>query len=132
MAITQAGGVVLMGSQAVLRRTARGEYLFPKGHLEPGETLEQAAVREVAEETGLEAEIVGDVGEVSFLRGGEEYRVKLFLMRAVRRLPEWDEHSGRDAVAVSMDQVRGFLSFEDYRRVWDRVQEIIRASDAGS
>jgi 8-oxo-dGTP pyrophosphatase MutT (NUDIX family) len=132
VAITQAGGVVLMGTQAVLRRTVRGEYLFPKGHLEPGETLEQAAVREVAEETGLEAEIIADVGEVSFLHGGEEYRVKFFLMRATRRLPEWNDHSGRDAVAVPLDRVRGLLSFEDYRRVWDRVEEILRADDAGS
>jgi 8-oxo-dGTP pyrophosphatase MutT (NUDIX family) len=131
VAILQAGGVVLMGSLAVLRRTARGEYIFPKGHLEPGETPEQAAVREVAEETGLEAEILSDVGEISFLHGGEEHRVRLFLMRAIRRLPEWEEHSGRDAIAVPTDRVRELLSFEDYRRVWDRAEEVIRSGDRG-
>ena len=53
MTVRQAGGVVLLGDQVVLRRTARGEYLFPKGHLEEGETEEETALREVAEETGL-------------------------------------------------------------------------------
>jgi 8-oxo-dGTP pyrophosphatase MutT (NUDIX family) len=131
VATLQAGGVVLMGGDAVLRRTARGEYLFPKGHLEPGETPEQAAVREVAEETGLEAEIVADAGEVSFVYGGERYLVKLFLMKVTRQSPEWDDHAGRDAVAVPVDRVRDLLSFEDYRRVWDQVREMLRAGNAG-
>jgi 8-oxo-dGTP diphosphatase len=35
-----------------------GYWLFPGGHVTPGETLAEAAVREVREETGIEAEII--------------------------------------------------------------------------
>ena len=49
-----AGGVVFRGDEVlVLRRPSRGEVRLPKGHLEDGETAEQAALREVAEETGF-------------------------------------------------------------------------------
>jgi 8-oxo-dGTP pyrophosphatase MutT (NUDIX family) len=48
-----AGGIVTRGSQVLLlHKHARGEYVLPKGHVEPGETLEAAALRETCEETG--------------------------------------------------------------------------------
>ena len=48
-----AGGIVIEGDRLLLlRTTARGETVLPKGHVEPGETAEAAAVRETVEETG--------------------------------------------------------------------------------
>ena len=60
-----AGGVVVAGDRvAVLLRPARGEVRLPKGRVEPDETDEQTALREVAEETGFgQLEIVDDLGE---------------------------------------------------------------------
>jgi ADP-ribose pyrophosphatase YjhB (NUDIX family) len=39
---------------------------LPKGHIEEGETPEQAAVREVQEETGIESEIAKELGVINF------------------------------------------------------------------
>jgi len=125
MTVRQAGGVVLLDGRVVLRRTAKGEYLFPKGHMEPGETAEQTAVREVEEETGLEVAIVADLGEVSFSYQAEEYLVNMFLMRVTRQLPQWQQHAGRDAVAVPLEKVRELLSFDSYRQVWSRAQRLL-------
>jgi 8-oxo-dGTP pyrophosphatase MutT (NUDIX family) len=67
-----AGGVVLKdGNVCVIvpkKRTADGRksLALPKGHLDPGETAEQAATREVREETGLECEIVRSLGDVTY------------------------------------------------------------------
>jgi 8-oxo-dGTP pyrophosphatase MutT (NUDIX family) len=89
-----AGGVVFRrtgeGGEIALaaRRTRRGELAWglPKGLIEPDERPEDAAVREVREETGLEAEIVGDLGSISYFYQwegvGVRKSVRFFLMHA--------------------------------------------------
>ncbi|MSO27201.1 MAG: NUDIX hydrolase [Candidatus Nanopelagicales bacterium] len=69
-----AGGLVLdlQGplpmAALIARRDRRGRliWLLPKGHVEPGETNERAAIREVAEETGITASILAPLGVIDF------------------------------------------------------------------
>ena len=71
---TSAGGIVLdhAGADAsaalIGRIDRRGRLLWslPKGHLEAGESPEAAAVREVAEETGIRGEVVAPLGSIDF------------------------------------------------------------------
>ena len=92
-----AGGVVLNTAGEVLtivRDVVRDgalvhEIRLPKGHIDPGETAEQAAVREVQEESGYaHLEIIGDLGEAQseYDYGGKHHiRVeRYFLMRLTR------------------------------------------------
>ena len=73
VAETSAGGFVLCsdGSFRValigrLNRGGRIDWCVPKGHPEGDETIEQAAIREIAEETGLEVEILEHLGDISY------------------------------------------------------------------
>jgi ADP-ribose pyrophosphatase YjhB (NUDIX family) len=50
------------GRLLMIRRTDNNLYSIPGGQVEPGETLSQAAVREVKEETGIEVEVTGLIG----------------------------------------------------------------------
>lgn len=60
-----AGGIVFDGDQVLLlRKHKKGEIVLPKGHIEAGETAQQAAVRETQEEAGYaNVEVLFDLGE---------------------------------------------------------------------
>lgn len=85
------GGVVYRetpdGPQLLLIRDAYGRWSLPKGHPEPGESDEAAALREIAEETGVDGEVVGTLGETRYTfrdaRGPVKKTVRYFLVRAV-------------------------------------------------
>ncbi|QAY63981.1 NUDIX hydrolase [Xylanimonas allomyrinae] len=83
---TSAGGVVVRpaddgedGPQAavIVRRNRAGrlEWCLPKGHLEGTETPQQAAIREVFEETGIAGEIRTTLGVIDYWFSGETRRV---------------------------------------------------------
>lgn len=62
-----AGGIVQSkGRFLTLNVTKYSEIVFPKGTIELGETPEQAAIREILEETGYHAKIKSPLGEVSY------------------------------------------------------------------
>ena len=89
-----AGGVVYRREEDAVdlalaaRRTRRGQLAWglAKGAIEQGESDEQAALREVLEETGLEAEVEADLGDIRYFYVWEGVRVRkrvhFFLMRA--------------------------------------------------
>lgn len=127
MDVTEAGAIILYDGQVVLRRTALGEWVFPKGHVEPGETAARAAEREVLEETGLLARVLREVGSFTFRREGRVHRVRMFLARVVQETEEWPKHRGVDAFPVPWQEVASRLTFSNTRRLWRRVLPAIAA-----
>lgn len=83
---TAAGGVVVQGGKVlVLNRPSRDEVRLPKGHLDPGESYKEAAVREVEEESGYgNLKVIADLGtqDVAYCYKGKKIRRKerYFLM----------------------------------------------------
>jgi 8-oxo-dGTP diphosphatase len=82
--VEAAGGVVLRdGSVLLVHRAAYDDWSLPKGKLDPGETWEQAARREVEEETGLDCEPGEEAGRTFYLDArGRSKEVRYFLMEA--------------------------------------------------
>lgn len=76
-----AGGVVIRGGDVIVvvptRRDRRGQRVLalPKGHVDPGETPEQAAAREVREEGGIEAALAEKLGDVRYWYQREGKRI---------------------------------------------------------
>jgi ADP-ribose pyrophosphatase YjhB (NUDIX family) len=137
---TSAGGLVLDLSGGVPlgaligRTNRRGRLLWslPKGHVEAGETREQAAVREVAEETGIAGEIIGTLGSIDFWFVADGRRVHKtvhhFLMRATGgALSDTDVEVS--AVAwVPLPQIPDRLAYSDERGLLDVARHLLRTS----
>ena len=76
-----AGGIVMRGEEVLMIRDRYGRWTFPKGHIEAGETAREAAVREVLEETGVQARPGVRLGQVGYvLPGGNDKQVTYFVM----------------------------------------------------
>lgn len=61
-----AGGILFDDERLLVLCKPNGEWIMPKGHVEAGETPEEAAIREVAEESGLLAKIRARVGQTAY------------------------------------------------------------------
>jgi len=85
-----AGGIVFneKGQVLVTQHSQNSHWSFPKGLIDPGQTSEQAAVREVREEGGVNAEIIDKVGYSKYiytLNGEKIFKVvTYFLMKYVK------------------------------------------------
>ena len=86
--VRAAGGVVVRGvgrriEVAVVHRPRYDDWTFPKGKCDPGETDAEAAVREVAEETGLHCELGPELGETRYVDNkGRAKLVRYWVMPA--------------------------------------------------
>ena len=122
--IRAAGGVLFRTSRrgrdkvAVVYREARGDWTFPKGKLDEGESFEEAALREVVEETGITAVIRRFVGSTNYThRKGRPKIVAYYLMEAI---------SGEFAPNEEVDELRWVTLDEAIELLtWDRDQELI-------
>ncbi len=119
---TSAGGLVIDARHRVPiigRRSRRGRLLWslPKGHIEPGETAEQAATREIAEETGILGRVVGKIGvlDFSFVARSRfiHKTVHHFLLEYVSGQLCSDDHEVSRVAWVPFDDLTNRLCYRD-------------------
>ena len=96
--------------------TSSGRWGFPKGFIEPGETPEQAALKEALEEAGLNGQLDGDpVGYFCTPKSGENKTVVAFPMFVSRCDEDWLESDIRQRRWVSCEEALGLLQRECLR-----------------
>ena len=93
--VLAAGGLVLRdGRVAVVHRPRYDDWSLPKGKLDEGEGFEEAALREVKEETGLECRLKGALGDTSY----RDRKDRPKLVRYFEMEPEGGEFTPNDEV----------------------------------
>jgi 8-oxo-dGTP diphosphatase len=134
-----AGGVVFKKQDEkilwmVVQHSGYLGWIFPKGHIEKGEKSEETAVREVKEETGIDAKIIEKAGEFSYFYTKEGEKVfknaKFFLMKYLGG-NEKDHDSETSAIEwLSYEEALERLSFKDEKKILEKAREfaIIRKS----
>jgi 8-oxo-dGTP pyrophosphatase MutT (NUDIX family) len=107
------------GLVLLVHRPAYDDWSFPKGKLEEGETWEQAAVREVDEETGLSCEPGEELGRTHYvvLKGPKE--VRYFRMSSAGEAHAQNEVD--EVRWVPLDEARALLTHERDRALLDRL-----------
>ena len=87
-------------------------WVLPKGHIDPGETPEIAALRELEEEAGIVGEIVVPLSVRDFIKGGKEAAVRFFLVREIGATESMEDRTVRWEEEAAAQQL---LTFEEAR-----------------
>jgi 8-oxo-dGTP pyrophosphatase MutT (NUDIX family) len=120
------------------RKAQPGVVALPKGTIDHGEKPEQTALREVSEETGVKAELIGKLADIKYFyvrNWGDHARVfkivsfYLFLYRSGRlgnisREMRIEVHK---AYWVALEQAAKILSYQGEREVVERAQQYVKA-----
>lgn len=125
----QAGAVAVRrvdGGICYLIVTARRDprqWILPKGKVEPGESLAEAAVRELEEEGGVTGEILGRVGSLSFVDCGQRLKVHYFLVHATEEVGSAERRKRRWCAFEEADRM---LTFDDSRELLQEARKLAR------
>lgn len=126
--IEQAGAIAVRirerGPEVLIVRAKRNpsDWIFPKGHIEPGEDAPTAAVRELLEEGGVIGHAADLVGTSQITLSDRRLLVSYYLV--------WYESDGpakeqREKAWVSLSEAHGRLTFDDARRFLSVVEQLV-------
>ena len=120
--VLAAGGIVLRGDDvAIVHRPKYDDWSFPKGKLDKGEDFEEAALREVWEETGLRCSLGRELGDATYTDNKDRSK----LVRYYEMQPLSGEFSPNDEVDelrwVPLADACDVLSYEFDRELVEKV-----------
>lgn len=127
------GGVVIFGNTILLLKKFNGDWVLPKGRVEKGEMIRDAALREVLEESGVKAEIEEYIGKANY-----EYRnlkrnkivsktVHWYLMRSNNMDSTPQKKEGFvDAVFVHIDKATDLVRYKDERDMIEKGLKMLK------
>ncbi|MFI0433176.1 MAG: NUDIX hydrolase [Candidatus Nanopelagicales bacterium] len=134
---TSAGGLLIdfdrdpLSAVIIGRYDRRGRMVWslPKGHIEEGETREETAVREITEETGIEGQVLCELGTIDFTFVAEGRRIHKtvhhFLLERTGGEVSTEDIEVADVAWVALADVSDRLTYADERRLMARVPQLL-------
>ena len=100
------------------------KWILPKGINDPGESLEQTALKEAFEEAGLKGRIVGEpIGRFEDEKWGSVLDVSVFIMEVDEALDKWQESHLRRRKFVPLEEARGMVKKKILRKMLKRASK---------
>lgn len=130
-----AGGLVLKRERGsyvglIIGRSTPRIWSLPKGHVEPNETIEDAATREVLEETGIQGTIIMKLSDIRYWFYANRMKhskiVHFFLMRYVSGTPTPLLSEVDEAKWVALDELPDVLTHVNERRLIEIAQNLVQ------
>ena len=109
---------------ACVYREARGDWTFPKGKLDDGESFEEAALREVYEETGMHCEILRFAGTTNYTHRKGKPKIVAYYLMSVNEGAFIPNDEVDELVWVPLEKVRGNLTWERDQELFDIVVDL--------
>jgi 8-oxo-dGTP pyrophosphatase MutT (NUDIX family) len=115
----------------LIRRKDSETWGIPKGFIDPGDSHEQAALKEAVEEAGLRGQILGDVvGTYDYEKRGAPFTVALYVMKVVKEQKDWREMSFRERRWFTLEEGAVLLTSHPVWPLWDRIKARLAAGVA--
>lgn len=137
---TSSGGIIFFhqGAQwhiALIRRRTQDSHTvwcLPKGWVEPGETLEETALREVREETGLDGKILEKLGDISYRFYDQHSKsrihktVHFFLLKYLTGDTSQHDHEVEEARWFKAEHTNGMLTYPSEKEILKKALKILK------
>lgn len=115
---------------ALVGRSQAGLWALPKGTPRPGETIEQVAVREAQEETGLQVQLIAYIGSItySFVRDQVRYhkQVRHFLLKAIGGDIALHDHEYDLVRWFSLSEASRLLTYQNEVNILYQAEEMLQ------
>ena len=130
-----AGGLVLRREDKsydglIIGRATPRIWSLPKGHIEPNETIENAALREVKEETGIDASIIVKLSDIRYWFYANKLKhskiVHFYLMRYVAGTPTPQIGEVDETLWAKLDDLAEMLTHVNERRLVEIAQNLVK------
>ena len=128
MMLTHAGGLVFRRREGeiyyliVRAKPDPSHWVIPKGHIELGESPEAAAVREIWEETGVQAKIIASLGTTTFIYQGKQIHTVFYLLEYLGETAPQEE---RESHWGLFEETLALLTFADTREKLRLAHELV-------
>lgn len=134
-----AGGVVFKRQDRqilwlVQERAGHGYWQIPKGHIEKGEKAAEAAVREVKEESGVDARVITKIDDEKYFFVQDSQRifktVSWFLMEYIGgSTDDFDPKEVSAAKFTSYDEALTLIKYDSEKHILEKAQQLVNSGD---
>lgn len=119
--VKKSGWVVRDGEKFfVVKRNNYNDISLPKWHIEQWESAETAALREVLEETGLECQIIWDLGTTEYLNFEWIVQVQYFAMRVNEKVTDELANDVDGVITWGYDKISKLLSYATDKKIFEK------------